>query len=253
MLAQRYPEAYDGIAAGAPAINFPELQSSIYWPQHFMEMYGFVLDPCEIDYLRAAALKACDGLDGVVDEILGEPKACLAEFDPFQSVGDKVFCTGNATREISQAAAAVVSATWRGMASEDGRKTGFGFSPAADLTGNDPLFAGTPGPLGIDCNSGECVGQPNPQSLQWFSIFIAADPNLDVARLSHAEFDRVVHLGVQRYQSIIGTADPDLTAFRNRGGKMVTYHGLVSQPTLFSVCDILTDLIVRQCHPIRRH
>lgn len=238
MLAQRYPEAYDGIAAGAPAINFPQLQPSIYWTQHFMQMYVSVPYPCEVDYLREAVLEACDGLDGLVDGILGEPQACLAKFDPFQSVGKKVHCNGNGTQEISQAAAAIVDASWRGMTSEDGRKTGFGFSPAADLTGNDPLFAGTPGPLGINCTSGECIGQPNPQLLQWFSIFIAADASLDVSSLSHADFDRLVHLGVQRYQSFLGTADTDLSAFRDRGGKMVTYHGLVRQP--LSCAEVLT-------------
>jgi hypothetical protein len=34
------------------------------------------------------------------------------------------------------------------------------------------------------------------------------------------------HLGVQQYDSIIGTRDPDITAFRDAGGKMLTWHGL---------------------------
>lgn len=227
MLAQRYPEAYDGIAAGAPAINFAELQPSIYWPQQFLNMYGSVPHSCEIDHIRAAALERCDNLDGVVDGIISEPLACLKEFNPFSAVGQDTKC-GNCTRKISQVAAAVVNATWTGMTSQEGRKTGFGFSPAADLTGNDPLFAGSPGPLSINCTSGACLSQPNPQLAQWFSIFLAADPKLDIANLDHAEFDRLVHLGVQRYQSILGTSDPDLSAFRDLGGKMVTYHGLVS-------------------------
>lgn len=230
MLAQRYPEAYDGIAAGAPAINFPQIQSSIYWPQYFMQLYGKVPDPCEIDYIRAAALEACDELDGVTDGILGEPAKCLNLFDPLSVVGKKATCHDNSTSVVSHAAAAVVNATWRGMTSHDGKKTGFGFSPAADLTGNDPLSSGTPGPLDISCTSRDCVGQPSPQLLQWFSIFVAGDPKLDVASLSQTDFDWLVHLGNSKLQSMIGTADSDLSAFRDRGGKMITYHGLVSRP-----------------------
>jgi hypothetical protein len=33
---------------------------------------------------------------------------------------------------------------------------------------------------------------------------------------------------VQQYDSIVGTNDPDLSAFRDAGGKIVSYHGMVS-------------------------
>jgi len=52
--------------------------------------------------------------------------------------------------------------------------------------------------------------------------------NADVSNLTQEEFDYVWRASVQQYDSIIGTNDPDLSAFQKRGGKMITYHGTVS-------------------------
>lgn len=232
MLAQRYPDAYDGIVAGAPAIHFPRLQPNIYWPNQFMNMNDAVPYPCELDDIRAAAIKACDEFDDVVDGVIGEPNACLDKFNPFDLAGKSIKCPEDSSREISPAAAAVVNATWQGMTSADGRRTGYRFSLAADLTGNDPAFEGTLGPFAINCTSGACDGQPNPQVLQRLQVFAAADPSLDISSLSHAQFDALVHSGVQRYSSIIGT---DLSVFRDARGEMVTYHGLVNMVRLRQV------------------
>jgi hypothetical protein len=60
----------------------------------------------------------------------------------------------------------------------------------------------------------------------WLRYWVAANPELDMTNLSRKEFDHLSHLGVQRYDSVIGTRDPDITAFRDAGGKMITWHGL---------------------------
>ncbi|KFA76230.1 hypothetical protein S40288_10299 [Stachybotrys chartarum IBT 40288] len=46
----------------------------------------------------------------------------------------------------------------------------------------------------------------------------------------HEEFDRDVRESVRHYDPIIGTNDPDLTAFYHRGGKILSYHGMIDQP-----------------------
>jgi feruloyl esterase len=60
----------------------------------------------------------------------------------------------------------------------------------------------------------------------WLRYWVSANPELDMTNLSRTEYDRLSHLGVQQYDSIIGTRDPDITAFRDAGGKMLTWHGL---------------------------
>lgn len=228
MLAQRYPTAYDGIAAGAPAINWTELFTSFFWPQQFMNMMGSYPYMCEMDEITKAAITVCDGLDGVVDGVIAAVDACLATFDPFQMVGKTINCSqADRELEISSAAAAVVNATWYGPESTEGKQLWYGLNPGSDLIHNGPAAAGQPGLVATNCTSGVCVGAPNYLATSWIQYFLAKDPEFDISNITHAEFDRLAHISRQQYNSAIGTDDSDLSEFRNVGGKMLAFHGLV--------------------------
>ncbi|KAK2009001.1 tannase and feruloyl esterase [Colletotrichum eremochloae] len=218
MLAQRYPTAYDGIAAGAPAIQWTDLFPSILWPYQFMNMLGEYPHTCEIQAITAAAISACDGLDGVVDGIISEVDDCLTSFDPFTLVGRAINCTQ--APEVSPAAASVVNATWQGLRDSKGVPAWPGLNPGTDLT---------VGVAVTNCTTTTCEAVPPAIAAMWTSLFVARDPDLDLSNLTHAEYDRLAHQGRQRYRSIIGTDDADLSAFRDVGGKLVTYHGLIDQ------------------------
>lgn len=220
MLAQRYPTAYDGIAAAAPGIQWTDFFPSMYWPQQFMNMLGEYPHACELDAITNAAVSFCDDLDGIVDGVISEVDACLDGFNPFDLVGSTIQCSReNRTLEVSPAAAAVVNATWRGMRNSRGAQTWPGLNPGTDLTA---AVAAT------SCTGGTCVGVPLPIAVEWLSLFVSRDPDLDLAGLTHEEFDWLAHQSGQKYRSIIGTDDPDLSEFRKAGGKLVTVHGLVS-------------------------
>lgn len=111
MLAQRYPDAFDGIAASAPAINWAEFFVAALWPSVLMDQLGEYPPSCEFDAITAAAIEACDGLDGVVDSIISNPDLC--DFDPLSIVGKVIKCEGigSGERPISTAAATVTQAT----------------------------------------------------------------------------------------------------------------------------------------------
>jgi hypothetical protein len=258
MLAQRYPTAYDGIAAGAPASPWTELFPYMLWPQQFMNMLGAYPYGCELDAITAAAVSACDGLDGVVDGVVGDTDAYLAHFNPFGLVGTVINCTeAGGEVQISRSAAAVANATWNGMVTADGKQTSYGITPGSDLTGSSTwgqaVLAAT------NCTMGTCVGVPVDLGVPWFKLFVARDPEFDISNLTHAEFDRLAHLGRQMYGSLMNANDPDLAAFRDAGGKMVSFHGLVcvlsscvsfrftpSRPRLISSTG-------RQYHPLEEH
>jgi feruloyl esterase len=107
MLAQQFPDAYDGIAASAPAINWNQLFVEDIWALFLMDTLGEYPPSCEIDAITDAALAACDGKDGVVDGVITDPENC--DFDAMSLVGTVINCTNfGVERPISSAAATVV-------------------------------------------------------------------------------------------------------------------------------------------------
>jgi feruloyl esterase len=151
-LAQRYPDYYDGIAACAPGIFWDETVE-MYWSRQYMDEKGEYPWPCEYDALRAAAIQACDGYDGIEDGILGEPDKC--DFDPFSIVGEEVECAAASGRvRISEVAAVLAKAHWTGErpAGVDFRSQTGGYE--VDLK----AVAGT------SCSNGTCVGVPGKQT-----------------------------------------------------------------------------------------
>ena len=83
VMAQRYPQDFDGIVAGAPALNF-QVQNSLYHGWQVRANRGLKGEPIlladRLPLLHQAVLQACDVLDGVSDGLLSDPRAC--RFDP---------------------------------------------------------------------------------------------------------------------------------------------------------------------------
>ncbi|KXH27416.1 tannase and feruloyl esterase [Colletotrichum salicis] len=73
MLAQRYPDDFDGILGFCPAINWDNFQWSPLWAHRVIDKKGIYPRPCEFEAITAAAMKACDRLNGVEDGIISMP------------------------------------------------------------------------------------------------------------------------------------------------------------------------------------
>ncbi|XXH00937.1 hypothetical protein Hte_007288 [Hypoxylon texense] len=225
MLAQRYPTAFDGIAAVAPAVYWSETLFNIFWPEQVMRMLGEYPHMCELDAITAAAISKCDGLDGVTDGIVAEVDECRANFNPFDLVGTVIPCAqANANIPISRAAAAVANASWGGIVSPTGEQLWYGLSIDADLTCNG-RSAGQLCVASTKCTNGNCVPLRNPLGSQWIQHFVAKDSNFNLDNVTHEQFIDLLRASQQQYTSIIGTSDPDLSEFKKAGGKMLTYHG----------------------------
>lgn len=116
VLAQRYPDAYDGIAASAPAIYWNELIMGDYFPTLLMNEMRKYPAPCELNAITAAAISACDGNDGVLDGIIADPEAC--NFDSQSLVGDNINCTDTGSMvQISSTAALIAEAACKSVQS----------------------------------------------------------------------------------------------------------------------------------------
>ncbi|TGO31556.1 hypothetical protein BHYA_0531g00010 [Botrytis hyacinthi] len=91
MLAQRFPEAFDGIAASASAINWSGIFVGDLWARVIMNTMNIYPHMCEMQAITAAVITACDANDGLVNGIIADPDSC--GFDPTTLVGTTINCT----------------------------------------------------------------------------------------------------------------------------------------------------------------
>jgi hypothetical protein len=162
---------------------------------------------CKLDAATAAAIAACDTIDGVKDGVIEDPKRC--SYDPKALVGTTPASCG----EFTQADANVIRKLWDGPRREDGSFLWYGLPRGADLKS---LWSSRGTPL-----------QPVPFniSMDWFRYFLTQNPKFDGNSLTPAAFERYWDQSVEQYGAVFGTDNPDLTAFRDRGGKAVVWHG----------------------------
>ncbi|KAF2235960.1 tannase-domain-containing protein [Viridothelium virens] len=79
MLAQRYPNDFDGIFAMSPAINWDFFMSTDYYPQLIMNELDYFPTSCELAAIAVAAMSVRDSLDGFIDSIISLPNPCHSE------------------------------------------------------------------------------------------------------------------------------------------------------------------------------
>jgi len=228
MLAQRYPDAFDGIAAAAPAIYWDTWTPSMAWGMAVMNDLQYYPPACEIDAITAAALTMCDALDAVVDRNIGRPDLCTRRFDPFSLVGRRIPCAelgkGKETK-ITQEAATIVNKTWEGPRTENGSFVWYGPWPGSTLTGVYGMDT-------TDCSSGTCVPVPVGLATAWIQSFAMKQPVAPPAALGNITTSEYLSLTARasaEFGPLLGTANPDLSAFRKAGSKLITYHGLADQ------------------------
>ena len=78
MEAQRYPDDFHGIIAGAPANNWTGLMTMALTIERALDEAS--LPASKLPAIQAAALSACDSLDAVKDGLIEDPRGCT--FDP---------------------------------------------------------------------------------------------------------------------------------------------------------------------------
>ncbi|KAH8594840.1 Tannase/feruloyl esterase [Bisporella sp. PMI_857] len=218
MIAERYAEDFDGILAVAPAINIEKFIPAGYWATFVMNKLGVYPQPCEIEAFTQAAIDACDSLDGVEDRIISLPRLC--NFDPHSIVNKDFSCNGT-IRKYSEAGASIVQAAWTGSQSTDARVGWSGLSKDASLTS---IYIPT------QCSTnGTCWAAPSSLLESWLKYLVVKDPGWDGRTLTEKEFFTYLRQSEQEYGSMLSAADPDLSQFRDTGGKIIVWHGLADE------------------------
>jgi len=171
---------------------------------------GGPISPAKLNAVTQAAIAACDSLDGIKDGVLQDPRACHYSAKSF-------VCTGKADPAncLTANEAVAVDKIWDGV-EVFGQKLWFG------LERGTPLVAGGFG-LGL------AGPVPFPIPVDHFAYWVEQNPTFDWHTFTEASFVQAMLKGEQKFHDVIGTDDPDLSDFRNSGGKLITYHGLADE------------------------
>ncbi|MFJ4102986.1 tannase/feruloyl esterase family alpha/beta hydrolase [Amycolatopsis japonica] len=205
--AQRYPGDFDGVLANAPAVHWAEFAVATLWPRVVMNQEKTYPATCVFTAFQQAAIKACDGRDGVTNGIVDRPDEC--GYDPRSLIGTKVLC-GDKEVTVTAADAEVVRKIWAGPTDEHGRRLWAGLPKGADF-----------GPV--------TTAPGFPVAVGWVQTFLKKQPGFDTEKLTYRQFADLFRQSVREYDDVIGTSDPDLSDFRRAGGKLITFVGTDDQ------------------------
>jgi Tannase and feruloyl esterase len=209
MEAQRFPGDYDGIIAGAPANYWTHLVTSAIWQlQATMNDSASYIPADKLPAIAKAVDAACDASDGVSDGILNDPRKC--HFDPAA-----ILCKAEDSKEcLTAAQVTALKKIYAGPTDSSGAQIYPGLLPGAeDGQGGWGLWI-----------TGSAPGKSLIQAfgVGFFSnmVFEKADWNFHDANV-----DGIVKTADAKLAKTLNATDPNLSAFKARGGKLILYHG----------------------------
>ena len=207
MEAQRYPEDYDGIIAGAPAYDWTGLTADFIWNVQAQRHSGATITAAKVPALQTAVLRACRARDGLVDD------ARLCKLDP-----RILLCKGAETDGcLTAPQVGALQKIYSGPHTSGGERIYPGFPATGAELGSVPgmgwdgwIFA----PAGAEAY------EPK------YATAILSDFSTSVsAGIDEFDFDRDYPRLESELAPILNATDPDLTDFAGRGGKLILWHG----------------------------
>jgi hypothetical protein len=209
MEAQKYPDDYNGILAGAPANFWTHLLTNALW-----NIQALTLNPAsyipssKLPAIAKAVNHACDAQDGVVDGILNDPRKC--HFDPAV-----MLCKGpDSDACLTAPQITALKKLYGGAKDSQGHSLFPGYLPGAETGENGwaPWITGR---------------TPEESLLFQFGTGFFADMVYSSAAWNYkdAKIDDAVEAADQKFADVLNATNPNLWAFRNHGGKLIVYHG----------------------------
>lgn len=221
--AQRYPQDFDGILAGAPGHNRTHLNAGFLWQflvNHRPDGGAATILPADkLAMINDAVLRQCRENNGTssgglpTDPYLADPLACDVAVDQLLcEPGDDP----NACLTPDQAR--VLEAIYAGASNpRTGERIYFGQTPGSETAGGPP---GLPG-WSLYWADPRQPGHPARASFWQFWVFHDADWDWWTF-----DFDADMRRTDRQLAAVINAMDADLAGFRRAGGKLLHYHGL---------------------------
>jgi feruloyl esterase len=198
--AQRYPQDYDGIVAGAPALDWTgRASSALRVAAAVRATEDSALDAAAMRALHRGALAACDAQDGLADSVISDPPNC--RFDPAD-----LQCTEG--RNTACLKPAQVNAARAIYASPTNPSTGRAITGL--FPGSEAGWATWAGPA------------PFSTAVDHFRYIVKGDANWSPAMF---QFEQDAARAEVQDANTLNALNPDLRAFFRQGGKLIQYHG----------------------------
>lgn len=204
--AQYFPDDFDGIVAGDPAFGGRLGAFSNNWDANHLldENNSPVFSAQKLAVLSQAVLNSCDQIDGLKDGIIDDPRSC--KFDP-----KTLLCPG-AVDEPSCLTAKQVAAA---IAVYDGPRNSKG----------ERLSPGTSAPYGSELAWNPQTDLSLGSNALRYLMFSEPIPDFDYRKTDWDSLPALVEKQVALYDPVAPKTRPDLTAFKQVGGKLIAYHG----------------------------
>ncbi len=203
--AQKYPNDFDGIVAGAPALNSTGRAAFSVWiAQNMHKEEASYIGPAKYPVVHDAVLQACDALDGVKDRVIENPRQC--KFDP----------------KVLQCAAGDAASCLTSPQVQSARTM---YQPVVNSRTTKEIFPGLE--FGSEMGWATFGGaQPFGIGTGMYQFMVFKDPKWDYKTLN---FDTDMALVDKIENGVINAMDPNLKPFFAHGGKLLQYHGWADQ------------------------
>jgi hypothetical protein len=210
-MAQKYGDLFDGLAVGAPAMNWNRFQTAELWPPVVVDSLGLpgtppTLSSAKSNAANAAAIAACSEYG---DGIINEPRRC--NFD-----ARTLICTGEPTDPptcLTEAEADAINMIWYGPTNPEGYRLWGGPSTGTSF--------GTVLPGGNNA-----FGFMYDYERYW----VHQDPNWPWQSLAGENFEEKFteefKFQDQKFEATASTDSTDLDKAKNHGTKIIHYHGI---------------------------
>lgn len=207
MEAQRFPQDYDGILAGAPANNWTHmLANGLAMMQAMGSDPTTFFSSMKLPAIHTASLAACDTQDGVKDGIISNPEAC--RFDPAV-----LTCKGPEDIGcLTPKQVGTLRTLYGGSKNAEGQTIFPGYVPGDEAAGWKSWILGT-API---------TGSGGAYVANYFRYMVYNDPKWNPLA---ANTEDALRRGMEGAAKDIDATNPDLSAFAAHGGKLILYHG----------------------------